>query len=331
MSSIFEIDLIRKDGTTVPVEGRTRPIHDRQGTLTGFQGIFRDISERKQSTAALEESRRLQERIADILPEILYLYDVVDQRVLYVNHRMLTVLGYAPEHFKDTGGPLFDALLHPDDRARFAARLNKLVNASDERIMETEFRVRHANGEWRTLHCREQVCGRTGSGTIKQILGTAQDVTDRKRLASQLGSGVLDKRHIGARLRALRKQLDLTQAEFGQQFGGFNQRQIFSYETGESDIPITLLLAIHARGYPLEEVLGSGTKSITETTIQYFSASYRARVVLRRLIDTAAQLLGRDQETVEHTLADLGIPLKDLTPEQRKLFERLANVDTLAE
>jgi len=275
------------------------------------------------------ESRRLQERIADILPEILYLYDVVDQRVLYVNHRLLTVLGYTPEHFKDTGGPLFDAVLHPEDRTRFAARLTKLVHAPDERIIETEFRVRHANGEWRTLYCREQVCGRTGRGAIKQILGTAQDVTDRKRLASQLGSGVLDKRHIGARLRALRKQLDLTQAEFGQQFGGYNQRQIFSYETGEADIPITLLLAIHARGYPLEEVLGTRTKSITDTTIQYFSASYRARTVLRRLLDTAAALLGRDQETVEQTLADLGIPLKELTPEQRKLVEQLADIETL--
>jgi PAS domain S-box-containing protein len=331
LDSIFEFDVVRKDGTTVPVEGRTRPIHDRQGKLVGFQGIFRDISERRRAAAALAESQRLQERIADILPEILYLYDVVEQRILYVNQRIVTVLGYPPAYFKEKIGPLFDDLLHPEDRARFTARLNKLAAAPDERIIETEFRLRHANGEWRTLHSREQIGGRMGSGKIKQILGTAQDVTDRKRLASQLASGILDKQHIGARLRDLRKQLDLTQAEFGRQFGGFNQRQIFSYESGEADVPLTLLLAIHARGYPLEEVLGVGTKSITETTIQYFSATYRARVVLRRLIDTAAQLLERDQETVEHALEELGIPLKELTPEQRKLFDQLSDLDKLAE
>ncbi len=331
MDSIFEIDVVRKDSTTVPVEGRTRPIHDRQGQLVGFQGIFRDISERRKAAAALAESQRLQERIADILPEILYLYDVVDQQVLYVNQRIVMVLGYPPAYFKEQVGPLFDNLLHPDDRARFTLRLSKLATAPDERIIETEFRLRHANGEWRTLHSREQIGGRTGSGTVKQILGTAQDVTDRKRLASQLGSGVLDKQRIGVRLRDLRKQLALTQAAFGRQFGGFNQRQIFSYESGEADVPLTLLLAIHARGYPLEEVLGVGTKPITETTIQYFSATYRTRIVLRRLLDTAARLLGRDQDTIDQALEELGIPLKDLTPEQRKLVDQLADLDKLTE
>ncbi|NOT57616.1 MAG: PAS domain S-box protein [Deltaproteobacteria bacterium] len=331
MPSIFEAELVRKDGTTIPVEARTRPIHDRQGNLLGFQGIFRDIRERQRAERELRESQRLQERIADILPEILYLYDVVEQRMLYVNHRILTVLGYPPEHFKEKIGPLFDDILHPEDRARFTTRIAKLATAADDRIIETECRLQHANGEWRTLHWREQVCGRTGSGATKQILGTGQDVTDRKRLVAHLGAGILDKKTIGARVRDLRKQLDLTQSEFGVQFGGFNQRQIFSYESGEADVPLTLLLAIHARGYPLEQVLGTGTKAIAETTIQYFSATYRARLVLQRLIDTAAQLLGRDQETVEQALIELGIPLKTVTPEQRKLFEQLTDIDKLAE
>ena len=43
-SSTFEAELVHKDGSVVLVEARTRAIHDRDGTLIGFQGIYRDIT-----------------------------------------------------------------------------------------------------------------------------------------------------------------------------------------------------------------------------------------------------------------------------------------------
>ena len=47
LSSIFEAEMVRKDGSVVPVEARTRMIRDREGKLIGIQGIHRDISARK--------------------------------------------------------------------------------------------------------------------------------------------------------------------------------------------------------------------------------------------------------------------------------------------
>lgn len=73
MPSIFEIDLLRKDGTTVPVEARTRPLRGREGEIVGFQGIFRDITVRKQMEKVVQENRLLLERIADTVPEVVYL------------------------------------------------------------------------------------------------------------------------------------------------------------------------------------------------------------------------------------------------------------------
>src|SRR3989442_14243185 len=46
-SSTFEAELVRKDGSVVPVEARTRAICDKEGKPIGFQGIYRDISSRK--------------------------------------------------------------------------------------------------------------------------------------------------------------------------------------------------------------------------------------------------------------------------------------------
>jgi PAS domain S-box-containing protein len=53
VSSIYEIELIRKDGSVVPVEVRARFIRDKQGNPVGIQTIHRDISARK----ALEQQR----------------------------------------------------------------------------------------------------------------------------------------------------------------------------------------------------------------------------------------------------------------------------------
>jgi two-component system sensor histidine kinase/response regulator len=53
LPSIFEGEQVRKDGSVVPVEVRTRAIRDREGRPIGLQGIYRDISARK----ALERQR----------------------------------------------------------------------------------------------------------------------------------------------------------------------------------------------------------------------------------------------------------------------------------
>ncbi len=50
---LFEAEMVRKDGSVVPIEGQTRFIRDKAGKPIGFQGVYRDITARK----ALEQQR----------------------------------------------------------------------------------------------------------------------------------------------------------------------------------------------------------------------------------------------------------------------------------
>ena len=52
----FEVTLKRRDGTSVIVETSSHKYYDETGNFLGVEGIFRDITQRKQAEAALEGS-----------------------------------------------------------------------------------------------------------------------------------------------------------------------------------------------------------------------------------------------------------------------------------
>src|SRR5437870_1360326 len=56
LPSTFEVATLCKDGRVVQLEGRTRTVRTLHGTPVGFQGVYRDISERKRAEEALRES-----------------------------------------------------------------------------------------------------------------------------------------------------------------------------------------------------------------------------------------------------------------------------------
>ncbi|MGE0823887.1 MAG: PAS domain S-box protein [Candidatus Binatia bacterium] len=63
LSSLFEMELLHNNGTTVLVEVRTRPITDKDGVTIGFQGVYRDVLKRSSLTNPSPATRPLQSRV----------------------------------------------------------------------------------------------------------------------------------------------------------------------------------------------------------------------------------------------------------------------------
>jgi len=61
---IFALELVRRDGTIIPVEARIRVMRDQEGNPIGFHGIYRDVTERKRAEEALRTAHdELEDRV----------------------------------------------------------------------------------------------------------------------------------------------------------------------------------------------------------------------------------------------------------------------------
>ena len=120
---------------------------------------------------------------------------------------------------------------------------------------------------------------------------------------SQKGTKPLQNSEIRANLREFRKKLSSSQEAFGKVFGEYTRRQIHSYETGESEIPIALLLAIRDKGYPVEVILGLPEQATLVTEIVgYLPHDMKIHASIKRLIEEVLKTLNQEDKTLTHIL-----------------------------
>jgi PAS domain S-box-containing protein len=174
--------LWRADGTQrdVELEGTANMLPDHHLL------VLRDVTEHQQAEKALRQSQHVIEQISQSISAIVYIYDIIEQRNIYSNRTITEILGYSPETVQAMGETLFPQLMHPEDLDKLSSRIERLATASDREIIETEYRIRRANGEWCWLYSRDTVFAKTPDGKPQQILGVATDITTIKLAEAQI-------------------------------------------------------------------------------------------------------------------------------------------------
>lgn len=168
------------DGHYIWVSANSTPIINADNITIGLQGILTDISDRKKAEQEILENHRFIKQIADSSPNVLYLYDLQEQRNTYVNREILATLGYSAISIQEMGASWLPTIIHPDDLLSTLEHFERLKLANDSEILSHEYRLRHADGEWRYFYSRDLIFSRDAEGQVKIIIGTAQDITDRK-------------------------------------------------------------------------------------------------------------------------------------------------------
>jgi PAS domain S-box-containing protein len=157
------------DGTRF-VEVRQTPLDGtrRAGSLL----LLRDV------TAQRRVERRYQ-RLIERASDVIVVLDA-DATVQYQSPSIRRVLGHDPADVE--GANAFD-LVHPDDRERVRERFDDIVDAPGT-TGRIEYRVRHANGEWRTIETI--VKNLLDDPYVEGVVLNGRDVTEHRERERQL-------------------------------------------------------------------------------------------------------------------------------------------------
>ncbi len=166
-------------GKTKWLSAQSRPMRQSDGTVV-WDGILVDITERKRAEAEISQQQQFLTEIAESTLAILYIFDLEEQRNVFVNPEVSAVLGYSIEEIQAMGADLFSTLAHPEDLPRIQSNLGRFIHDADSHVVEVEYRLRHRDGRWLWFLSRDRAFGFTADGRVKQILGVATDITSVK-------------------------------------------------------------------------------------------------------------------------------------------------------
>jgi PAS domain S-box-containing protein len=179
----YEKEYIRKDGSRIPTLIGAATFDDNREEGVCF---VLDLTERKRAEEELREAKHFAESIAEQSTSLIYIYDLETNSNVYANRKVTHNLGYSPAQLAEMGENLLPAVMHPEDLPRIAEHHARFKDVPDNRILDIEYRLRHVSGEWRWHWARQTVFRRHPDGTARQILGTARDITERKRAEEEL-------------------------------------------------------------------------------------------------------------------------------------------------
>ena len=199
---ILEYRIVRADGKICWVYEKGQAVSDeveeRQGSLLSavasvspmsssvseaiyLHGVILDITDRKQAQSELRNTQEFLNAVLQNLPISVFIKDAVEQRFIYWNHASEELLGYSSDEvLGNNAADLFDTeqanYFQAQDLEVFATR--KCVDTPEETIQ-----LPHRGK--RILHTKK-VPLFDEAGAPKYIVGIAQDITESKRIETEL-------------------------------------------------------------------------------------------------------------------------------------------------
>ncbi len=187
----LEMTYLRKDGSLLNAQSNVTAVRSPEGGFLGLIAVVLDVTERLRIDQELREKTMFLQRVAEITPGVLHVFDLAEKRAVFVNRSMGTLLGFPPDVVQGMGDEIVSRLMHPADLPRFEQHLDGVRALADGEVARFEHRMRDHEGEWHWFHSCDAIFARDEMGRARQLIGVATDITERKRAEEELRDGEL--------------------------------------------------------------------------------------------------------------------------------------------
>jgi two-component system sensor histidine kinase/response regulator len=173
--------MLCKDGTEQWQLSRGVVARDAAGALTRFTGASIDITDRKLTEKALQDSEERFRRTFENAAVCMILIDL-QGRFLEYNARFCEFLGYSRD---ELAGRSFIEFMAPDEVAQDLAQLARVVRGEIPSFTRDK-RYFRKDGEVVWGNITVSVIQRLADGTPAHVMGILQDITERKQIESEV-------------------------------------------------------------------------------------------------------------------------------------------------
>ena len=169
-------------------ESRLLPECNSQGRVVTVLSVTRDITERKESEAAIRESEERFRQLAESIDDVFWLSDTAQRRIVYVSPAYERLWGASSQELYEDPETWLK-VVHEEDRSMIKDRfIQKIVTGS----LDAEYRIMWSDGTIRWIHDRAFPI-RNERSEVYRIAGIAEDITERKKFEEErLRVGKLD-------------------------------------------------------------------------------------------------------------------------------------------
>jgi len=180
----FEWKIVRKDGDRRDIEVSISLIRDREGHPTGFRGIVRDTTDRKQGEEALRDANSRMKSIIEGTHVGTWEWNVQTGETVF-NEVWAQIIGYTLKELAPISIKTWETFAHPDDLKQSGELLERHF-AGELPYYDCECRMKHKDGHWVWVHDRGRVITRTANGKPLMMFGTHTDISERKQAKEAL-------------------------------------------------------------------------------------------------------------------------------------------------
>ena len=181
----FECSRVAPDGTIRYLSVSGAPVFDEQGRFKGYQGIGRDITERKRIEDALRLSEARYALAMEVADEGHWDWNVRTDEIFASAQAKRVIDVPLDVGYRTPSDIMARVRYHPDDWRRISAAWRAALAG---RGVEHEFEYRILRGEVREprwIRGRWKVF-RDGAGVAQRVIGVVSDITERKRIEDAL-------------------------------------------------------------------------------------------------------------------------------------------------